>query len=275
MDLHLNDKLVLITGGSKGLGLAAARVLLGEGARVAIVSRSADNIATAIATLAAEGLAAKGYVANLSDAANAEQVVAQVEAELGPIDVLVNSAGDARRKPAGELDAAAWKAAMDAKFYPYVHTQEAVLKRMHARAVTAGFDGKSTPTRDVGTVVNIVGTGGRIPTETHIAGSTANAALLLSTLGLAKYYARFGIRINAVNPGVTLTDRVEYTLKAEAQRLGVTRDEAQARAEASAPMLRLGRADEIADVVAFVASARSSYMVGALVQVDGGQKIAL
>jgi NAD(P)-dependent dehydrogenase (short-subunit alcohol dehydrogenase family) len=150
-----------------------------------------------------------------------------------------------------------------------------VLKRLRARAAALGQTGERPPERQVGAIVNIVGTGGKIPNESHISGGAANAALLLSTIGLAQYYARFGIRINAVNPGVTLTRRFEQTLAYEADRLGISREEARRKGELLTPLRRYGQADEVADVVAFVASERASYVVGALIPVDGGQKSVL
>lgn len=270
MDLRLKDKVVLVTGGSKGLGLATAKAFIAEGAHVAIASRSEENIARARELLATEGARLSGFVGNLSQAEEAERIVEHTERELGPIDILVNSAGAAKRRPAEELDAAAWQAAIDAKFYPYVHAQDAVLRRMRARA-----SGASAPGQQTGAVVNIIGVGGRIPSESHIAGGAANAALLLSTLGLAQYYARYGIRINAVNPGLTLTGRIEQAIASEALRRGISKEEAFARGEAEAPLRRYGRAEEIADVVVFLASERASYVVGALVSVDGGQKVAI
>jgi NAD(P)-dependent dehydrogenase (short-subunit alcohol dehydrogenase family) len=271
----LKEKLVLITGGSKGLGLACARAFLEEGARVVAVSRQTENIESAKQQLAAEGLMLHGIAANLTDPEAAETAVANVEQEFGAIDVLVNSAGDARRRPAAELNAASWKAAMEAKFFPYVHAQDSVLGRLRERAIAHGQTGERAPETAIGTIVNIVGVGGRIPTESHIAGGSANAALLLSTLGLAQYYARFGIRINAVNPGQTLTGRIDQAIEQDALRLGIDKAEAMTRGAASAPMRRFGRPEEVADVVLFLASERASYVVGALVSVDGGQKPAL
>lgn len=275
MDLKLAGQTALITGGSKGLGLACARAFLAEGARVLIASRSIDHVEGARARLRAEGHEVLGIAADFSDADAAERAVAEAEASLGSIDVLVNSAGAAKRRPAAELDAAAWKAAMDAKFFPYVHAQDAVLRRMRARAQAEGQLGETAPTRQIGAVVNIVGVGGRIPSETHIAGGTANAALLLSTLGLAQYYARFGIRINAVNPGQTLTDRLDQTIEHEARRLGIDKPQALRRGQEGTPLRRFGTPEEVADVVVFLASPRASYVVGALVSVDGGQKLAI
>ncbi|CAH1660906.1 3-oxoacyl-ACP reductase [Hyphomicrobiales bacterium] len=268
MDLGLTGKVVLVTGGSKGLGLAAAEGFAREGARVAIASRDPANLARGKDLLAGKGYSVDAITADFGDAAQASRAIDEVEARLGPIAVLVNSAGAARRTPAEELDAAAWRAGLEAKFFPYIHAQDAVLKRLRARAET---DGTAPPPRQIGAIVNIVGTGGRFPADNHLPGGSANAALLLSTLGLAKYYARYGIRINAINPGITLTDRVEQSLRFEQERLGISREEALARGQAETPLRRYGEAHEIADVAVFLASERASYVVGALLAVDGGQ----
>lgn len=271
MDLGLTDRAVLITGGSKGLGLACARAFLREGARVAIVSRDPANLDAARADLAGEGFAVETIAANLSDPDAAADAVARAEAALGPVEVLVNSAGAARRTPPEELAPAAWKAAFDAKFFPYIYTQDAVLRSMRARA---GADTGAPPEREIGAIVNIIGSGGRVPTDSHLPGGSANAALMLATIGLAKHHARYGIRINGINPSTTVTERMEQALAIDAARLGLTRDEVLTRNEAGAPMRRFGRAEEIADVALFLASRRASYVVGALVSVDGGQKAA-
>ncbi|MBK1835919.1 SDR family oxidoreductase [Azospirillum sp. YIM B02556] len=278
MDLALAGKVVLVTGGSKGLGLAAARAFAREGSRVVIASRGRDNLAAAQAALAADGLEVATVAADFADAAEAARAVAEAERPFGPVEVLINSAGAAKRTPAEELDAAAWKAGLDAKFFPYIHAQDAVLKSFRRRA-GARADGRAEtrlpPPRQIGAIVNIVGTGGRIPSGTHLPGGSANAALLLSTLGLAREYAPYGIRINAINPGFTLTDRIEQNLALEAKRLGISRDEALAAGAAATPLRRYGEAHEIAEVALFLASERASYVVGALVAVDGGQSLAL
>lgn len=271
MDFGLSGKVVLVTGGSKGLGLACARSFAAEGARVAIASRSAENLANAKASIATEGFDVATISANFTDPESAEHAVAETERVLGPIDVLVNSAGAAKRTPVEQLDAAAWKAAFDAKFFPYVHAQDAVLKRMRARADS---NGTSPPARQIGAIVNIIGVGGRVPMATHVAGGSANAALMLATIGLAPHYAAYGIRINAINPGVILTERVEQALKLQVAALGISREEALTKGQEATPMHRYGHADEVANVAVFLASERASYVVGALIAVDGGQKAA-
>src|SRR5262245_57204771 len=117
MDLRLERKNVLITGGSKGIGLACAQAFRAEGARVAIVSRSQDNLASAKKILGD----AYAIAADLTDAGAASAMVERVEKEFGPIDILVNSAGAARRTDADELTPHAWRAGMDAKYFSYIH----------------------------------------------------------------------------------------------------------------------------------------------------------
>src|ERR1700741_988650 len=166
MDLGLKDKKVLITGGSKGIGLACARAFIAEGARVALVSRSQENLSKAKDNLKG----AYTIAADLTDAAAAAAMVERVEKEFGPIDVLVNSAGAAKRTDADDLTPAAWRAGMDAKYFSYINVIDPLIKRM----------GK----RGAGAVINVIGNGGKVASPTHLAGGAANAALLLATAGL-------------------------------------------------------------------------------------------
>jgi NAD(P)-dependent dehydrogenase (short-subunit alcohol dehydrogenase family) len=261
MDLGLKNKVVLITGGSKGIGFACARAFGQEGAKVAIVSRDPANLARAYEQLKQEGLQVHRTRADLHEPHSAADIVEEVSTAMGPIDVLINSAGAARRYDPDTLDADAFRATMEAKYFPYIYPQQEVLRRMAERAKT----GSGEP----GTIVNIIGMGGKIASDIHIAGGAANAALMLATVGLAHYYARYGIRINAINPGPTLTERVEEAVKLEATRQGIESAEALARGQAKVPLGRYARPEEIADVALFLASRRASYVTGAIVPMDG------
>jgi NAD(P)-dependent dehydrogenase (short-subunit alcohol dehydrogenase family) len=274
MNLNLSGKNVLITGGSKGLGLACAFAFAREGARIAITSRSQENLDAAIAALREEDFDALAFAADLSQPEQAAAMVEAVEGQLGPIDILVNSAGAAKRHLPEELDPAAWQSGLNAKFYPYVYTQDEVLKRMDARARAAGQTAESIvpPARQIGAILNLIGIGGKIPGYSHLAGGAANAALMLTTVGLAQYYARRGIRINAINPGYIFTGRVEQRIAIDARTRGISRDEALRQAQADIPLLRYGRPEEIADATLFLASERASYVIGAVLTVDGGQQ---
>lgn len=254
MDLGLKDKRVLITGGSKGVGLACARVFLAEGARVALVSRSPAHLDTARAALGE----AFTVAADLTDPDAAADMVRRVEAGFGPIDILVNSAGAALRTSAEALSPAAWRAAMDAKFFSYIHVIDPVVKLMAARGS--------------GVIVNIIGNGGKIPSPVHLAGGAANAALMLATAGLAHTYAGRGVRVVGLNPGLTNTERVSEGLKVEAQRAGITEQQALEQAVSRLAMGRLAEPAEIASIVAFAASAQGVYLTGANITVDGASQ---
>ncbi|TDN70333.1 SDR family oxidoreductase [Paraburkholderia sp. BL10I2N1] len=263
MDLGLKDKVVLITGGSKGIGLACARAFATEGARVAIVSRDPANLARAREQLTNEGLHVHLTRADLHEPHSAADVVEEVSEAVGPIEILINSAGAAKRYDPETLDAAAFKATMEAKYFPYIYPQQEVLRRMVERVKARG-------TAEPGAIVNVIGMGGKIASDIHIAGGAANAALMLATVGLAHYYGRYGIRINAINPGATFTQRVEEALKLEADQQGIGTDEALARGQAKVPLGRYAKPEEIADVALFLASRRASYVTGAIVPMDGG-----
>lgn len=251
MDLGLRNRLVLITGGSKGLGLACARVFQAEGARIALVSRSRANLDAARALLGDVYVVA----ADLVDAEAAAAMVEQVEAQLGPIDILVNSAGAARRTDAKDLTRAIWRAAMDAKYFSYINVLDPVVKRMAARGR--------------GAIVNIIGNGGKLPSSVHLAGGAANAALMLVTAGLAHTYAGSGVRVVGLNPGPVNTERVSEGMKVEAARAGITEEEALQRAMERLPFGRFAEPEEIANIAAFAASERGAYLTGANITVDG------
>ena len=183
MNLNLRGKLVVITGGSKGIGLACSRGFLQEGARVSLVARNEQTLAAAALSLAdarpdAERLVAT-YACDLGDPQAAVQLVERVEQAHGPVDILVNSAGAARRSPPDELDSAKWHAAMQAKYFTYIHVMDPLVKRMAARGA--------------GVIVNVVGAGGKVASPIHMPGGAANAALMLASAGLANAYAARGV----------------------------------------------------------------------------------
>jgi NAD(P)-dependent dehydrogenase (short-subunit alcohol dehydrogenase family) len=256
MDLGLRDRIVVVTGASKGIGFACAQAFAEEGARVALVSRSRANLDAALAKMRHVEHPAKAFVADLADVAQALAIVDDVESALGPIDILVSSAGAAKRYPPDDLSAQAWHAAMDAKFFSYIHPLDAVVKRMAARGH--------------GAIVNIIGMGGKVASPVHIPGGAANAALMLATAGLAAAYGPKGVRVNAINPGATLTSRMQEGLAAEAKMTGLTAEELVERHNARIPLRRLATPEEIAQVALFLASPVASYVTGAIVPMDGG-----
>jgi NAD(P)-dependent dehydrogenase (short-subunit alcohol dehydrogenase family) len=258
MDLQLNHQHVFITGGSKGIGLACAAEFLNEGCAVTLVGRDLARLQQARDALEALGRRIHCVSADLTDAAGAVQAIEQAEAALGPVDVLVNAAGGAKQKPFAELAPQDWRAAMDAKFFTYINVMDPLVKRMAARGT--------------GVVVNVVGMGGKLPITTHLVGGAANAALLLATAGLAMAYAPQGVRINALNPSKTATDRFMEGVEADARQRGVSIDAALAKANASIPIGRLATPHDIANAVVFLASPRAGYISGSVISMDGAAR---
>lgn len=256
MKLGLDGKVVLITGGSKGIGLACARMFAQEGAHVAIASRSQDNLDSARQELAKEGIEVFTVRANFSQAKDAQAAVSATEKQFGPIDVLINSAGAAKRRSLDAYDAEAWQEGMNSKYFPYVFAMDAVRPGMIERKR--------------GSIVNIIGHGGKIARLVHLAGGAANSALMLVTAGWATALAPHGIRVNGINPSVTLTERATAGFKLEAQIQGITPEEALKRHLAKVPMGRFAGAEEVAAVAVFLASDQASYVTGAVIPMDGG-----
>lgn len=255
MDFGLHDKVALVTGGSKGIGFACAQAFVREGARVAVVGRGGDRARASAEALSTSGRSAHAVVADLRDADAAARMVQEVEQALGPIDILVNSAGAAVRTPPLELQPASWHAAMDAKFFTYIHAMQAVLGGMVARKG--------------GVIVNVVGVGGKVANKIHLPGGAANAALMLASAGLANAFAEHGIRVNVVNPGLTATERLYEGFAAQSRMTGETVEQLLERQTRAAPMGRIATPEDVAAVVVFLASKAAGYVSGSIVTVDG------
>jgi NAD(P)-dependent dehydrogenase (short-subunit alcohol dehydrogenase family) len=146
---------------------------------------------------------------------------------------------------------------MQAKYFTYMHIIDPVIRRMAARGR--------------GSIVNVVGQGGRQPSPVHIGGGAANAALMLASVGYATAYAAQGVRVNVINPGLTRTGRVQEGLNASSRATGRPTDELLAEQLAEIPMGRMAEPEEIANVAVFLASPLASYVTGALIPMDGGK----
>jgi NAD(P)-dependent dehydrogenase (short-subunit alcohol dehydrogenase family) len=144
---------------------------------------------------------------------------------------------------------------MQAKYFTYIHAMDAVLPGMVERRA--------------GAIVNVVGMGGRFASAMHVAGGAANAALMLASTGLANAYAKHGIRVNAVNPGIVETDRFTQNVQVEAAAKGLAVEDVVKQRIQALPLGRIAQPREVADMVVFLASARASYVSGAVIAMDG------
>jgi NAD(P)-dependent dehydrogenase (short-subunit alcohol dehydrogenase family) len=257
MELSFSGKVVLVCGGSKGIGLATAKLFAAEGAHVAISSRSESNLKCAARLVSGVHV----FAGDLSQEDQALEVLQNVESQLGPIEIAVNCAGAAKQLPPDELTPRAWRNAMDAKFFSYLNVIDPLIKRMAARRS--------------GTIINVIGSGGKVATPTHIAGGAANAALMLATVGLAAAYASYGVRVVGINPGLTETDRVAAGLRASAAHEGKSDDVVYAERIKSIPIGRMALPEEIANAILLIASDRASYITGVNITMDGMQSTVI
>lgn len=222
-----------------------------------MIGRSSESLATARAQLEKEFPSrSHGFAGDVRDAIQISALIDQIEMEAGAIDILVNSAGSAKRVPFDELDSSDWHKGMQDKFFAYTNVMQPVVKKMAERKR--------------GAVVNIIGAGGKVASSTHLTGGAANAGLMLATAGMASAWGPKGIRINAVNPGATTTDRLMQGLEAEARMRNSSLEKMYANAVASVPGGRLAAPADIANIVVFLASPVSAAISGAIVTADGG-----
>lgn len=256
MDLELGGKVAIITGGSKGIGRATALTLAREGAAVAICARGAGALQETAAELRkVKGARVLTVVADLSRAEAIKDLAERCVSEFGRIDILVNNAGSARTGEFLKLDDEAWLEDWGLKFFGYVRMARAVLPEM-ARNRS-------------GVIVNIIGAAALNPRGSYMIGGAANAALNHFTKALADEGARNGVRVVGINPGPILTERL---LGMFARGAGTAGSDAEREAALSklTPLGRVGKPEEVADLVAFLVSERAGFIHGANVTIDGG-----
>jgi NAD(P)-dependent dehydrogenase (short-subunit alcohol dehydrogenase family) len=249
MDLGLKGRRVLITGGSKGIGLACATRFAAEGCALHLVARDPGRLEAARASIRARHpVEVTVHPADLRDG----QAVKRVAAAAGAVDVLVNNAGDIPGGSVLDIDETTWRHAWDLKLLGYVNMTREVLAGMKARH-DRGQGG--------GVIVNVIGMAGEKPSYEYICGAVANAGLAAFTKGLGGKTPEFGVRVVAVHPPATRTDRIMGLARSVAkQKYG---DES--RADDVLKNGTLGRViepEQVADTVAFLASDRAGQLSG-------------
>ncbi|MDX6256613.1 MAG: hypothetical protein QOJ11_2947 [Frankiales bacterium] len=263
MDLHLGGKRAIVTGASRGIGLAIADALASEGADVAIVARGAEALQEAAGRLSVHGTRIVGVATDTTDDAQVRDMVASVVAELGGVDILVNSAATpASSGPTPTLETLTDEALLselDTKVVGYLRCARAVAPHMKA----AGW----------GRIISISGLNAR--NAGSISGSIRNVAVAAMTKNLADELGVHGINVTVVHPGMTVTERTPWLLEFRAEQKGVTPQEIEAGMAAGISIGRMVTAAEVASVVTFLASPRSVAINGDAVAVGGGTRGAI
>ena len=255
MDLGLRDRVCLVTGSTSGIGLETARLLTEEGARVIVTGRDPNRVEQA----QEETHAVLGLAADLSDPSAPGRLNEEAAREIGPIECLVNNAGEAYQIGFEELTDEQWEAMWQLNVMSYVRCIRAVLPAMKEAGV--------------GVIVNVSSTAGKRPSTGMPNYSVTKAAVLSLSRLVADLYAKNGIRCNAVTPGPTATPAwlAEGGLAdQQAARSSNARVDVIEAVGKGRPLGRLAEPEEIASVIAFLCSDRASYVTGSAWSADGG-----
>jgi NAD(P)-dependent dehydrogenase (short-subunit alcohol dehydrogenase family) len=253
VDLELGGKVVLVTGGSDGLGRALCHRLADEGARVALCGRDADRLESTATALRESGADVESVVADVTASGDLHRFVGTAVGRWGRVDGLVNNAGRSAAKPVADTTDAEWEDDLSLKLLAAVRLTRLVLPHMRA----AG-----------GSIVNVLAIGAKAPSAGSAPSSVSRAAGLALTKTLSRELGPDGIRVNAVLIGLVASGQWRRVAAAQ----GESEDDLYRRmAEGSGiPLGRVGRAEEFADTVAYLLSERSSYVTGSALNIDGG-----
>lgn len=252
MDLNLKGRRALVTGSSKGIGLAIAQSLAAEGCHVQLAARTKADLDKAAADIrATHGVEAVGHPVDLSDSAGVKELARNA----GEIDILVNSAGAIPRGTLLDIDEERWRKAWDLKLFGAINLTREIYGPMCQRGR--------------GVIINIAGLAAERPDAYYIAGSCANVALDMFSRSLGGDSIRYGVRVLAVNPGPVETEKhIKDTQRLAKEKFG---DETRWRdVMGGLPMKRAATPGEVSSMVAFLASDHCAYISGESIRIDGG-----
>ena len=264
VDLNLRNKTAIVTGASQGIGKEIARLLYAEGVHVVMVSQHSDTLEQAARAITGQNPQASQrkapavhpIAADLTLRAEVERICQQAIERLGHVDILVNNAARARTGSFFQMQETDLQEVWQVKALGYVRMVRAIAPHMMERGS--------------GSIINVVGSTARTPTEDFIVGSMVNAALVSFTRGISRELARKGVRINSISPGWTLTERQERSFEMQAAAQSVPVSQIVSQHARGIPLKRLVTTQEVASMAVLLASDQFPALTGEDIMVDGG-----
>ncbi|MCO5118962.1 MAG: SDR family oxidoreductase [Burkholderiaceae bacterium] len=255
MELGLAGKVAIVTGASQGIGLATAQRLAAEGARVALCARGQEGLDRAVAAIRDAGGEALPVVADVGRSEDLDRLVGATVHAFGGIDILVNNAGTSATGKFESVSDAAWQADFDLKLFAAIRLIRLVVPQMRARGT--------------GRVINVTNIGAKAPAARSMPTTVTRAAGQAMTKALSKELAPDGILVNTVCIGLVRAGQHE----GHAKRAGLALEDYYTKVAGGIPLGRVGRAEEAANVIAFLASEAASFVTGSSINIDGGQSV--
>jgi 3-oxoacyl-[acyl-carrier protein] reductase len=255
MKMSMDGRVAIVTGGSKGIGLAVARAFAASGARVAIVARGAEALEAARLALASEGLEVRDYVCDVSKADDIGRAHQRIVSDLDGVDVLVNNAGTSRAMAFAAVTDEIWQEDLDLKLFAAIRMSRLVWPGMQQRRW--------------GRIINVLNTAAKAPPAASTPTSVSRAAGMALTKVMASEGGAFNILVNALLVGLIVSD--QWVRRHAATTDGQDFDDFTRDLAKGVPLGRMGRAEEFANLACFLASDLGSYVTGTAINVDGGR----